>query len=244
MWKCSKTTTCLAWGVERRSDTQQAIGELCREQVASPSCRKTARGEADFPTLKNAYLWAFFDIISRMDILAKNLKKLLKQSLKKGKFILTSGKNSNYYLNGRNVTLAPEGAYGSANLIFKIIKKNKITAIGGLTVGADPLAGAIAYLAHIKKYPLKTFILRKEPKSHADKKQIEGPELDKKDVILIIDDIATTGKSLIESARTLRTLGFKVTKALVLVDREEGAKENLNKIGIELKSVFTLRDLL
>ena len=175
---------------------------------------------------------------------AGRLAKLLRRSLVKGNFVLTSGKVSNYYLNGRNVTLQSEGAYLSAHLFFEIIKKNKITAIGGPTVGADPLVGAVAYLAYTKKYRLKTFIIRKMHKEHADKKQIEGPKLNKKDSILIIDDTATTGKSLIESAQILRNLGFKVAKAMVLVDREEGAIESLNKIDMELLSVLKSSDLL
>ncbi|MBI2670353.1 MAG: orotate phosphoribosyltransferase [Candidatus Yanofskybacteria bacterium] len=183
-------------------------------------------------------------IILYMSKLTRKLVKLLKRSLIKGDFVLTSGKVSNYYLNGRNVTLHPEGAFLSSHLFFEVIKKNKITAVGGPTLGADPLVGAIAYIAYAKKYRLKTFIVRKAPKSHADKKQIEGPKLNKKDIVLIIDDTATTGKSLIDSAKILRNLGLRVAKALVLVDREEGARENLNKIGIELKSIFTLRDLL
>ncbi|MDP3731289.1 MAG: orotate phosphoribosyltransferase [bacterium] len=174
----------------------------------------------------------------------EELMKLLQKSLTKGDFILTSGKRSGYYLNGRNVTLTPEGAYHSAQLIFEVIKKEKATAVGGPTIGADPLVGAIAFLAYLKKYLLKTFIIRKTAKKHADKKQVEGPNLNKREKIILIDDTATTGKSLIESAETLRNNGLKINKALVLVDREEGAKENLNKIGIELISIFKLKDLL
>src|SRR3989344_9241318 len=168
-----------------------------------------------------------------MNNLRNNLKKLLKESLIKGDFVLTSGKKSKFYLNGRNVTLTPEGVYCSAQLIFKIIKREKATAIGGPTIGADPILGAIAFLAYVKKYPLKTFIIRKTAKKHADKKQIEGPNLSKKEKVVLIDDTATTGKSLVESAETLRNNGLKINRALVLVDREEGAKENLNKIGVE-----------
>ena|SRR3989344_316964 len=179
-----------------------------------------------------------------MNNLRNNLKKLLKESLIKGDFVLTSGKKSKFYLNGRNVTLTPEGVYCSAQLIFKIIKREKATAIGGPTIGADPILGAIAFLAYVKKYPLKTFIIRKTTKKHADKKQIEGPVLNKKDKIIIIDDTATTGQSLVKSVKVLRDYGFKVKNTLVLVDREEGAKENLNKIDIKLSSIFKLKNLL
>ncbi len=175
--------------------------------------------------------------------LQDELKKLLKKTLVKGDFILTSGKRSKYYLNGRNVTLSPKGAHCSAQLIFKIIKKENATAVGGPTIGADPLVGALAYLANARKYKLKTFIIRKARKEHADKKLIEGPKLSRKDRIIIIDDTATTGKSLIESAQIIRNHGFRTNKAVVILDRKEGAQQNLEKIGIELRSLFTIEDL-
>lgn len=172
------------------------------------------------------------------------LKRLLKKAVVKGDFNLTSGKKSKHYLNGRNVTLTPEGAYCAAQLIFKIIKKEGATAIGGPTIGADPIVGAVAYLAHTKKYKLKTFIIRKSPKSHADKKQIEGPALSKQDKIIIVDDTATTGKSLIESAQILKSRGLKIIKAVVVVDREEGAKKNMSKIGVGLMSLFLISEIV
>lgn len=174
----------------------------------------------------------------------KELLRLLKKSLQKGNFILTSGKITRYYLDGRAVTLTPEGAYLSANLLLNIIKETKATAVGGPTLSADPIMGAIAYLCHIKKLPLKTFIIRKSKKKHGAKKQIEGPALSKKDKIILIDDTATTGKSLIESLAVLKNEGYDILKAVVLVNREEGAKETLAKVGLELVSIFTLSDLL
>lgn len=172
------------------------------------------------------------------------LKKLLMRVLVKGDFILTSGKRSAFYINGRSITLTPEGAYLSANLLMEILKKHKATAVGGPTVGADPIVGALSYFAHTKQYSLKTFIVRKSQKSHGDKKLLEGPELYEKDKIILVDDTTTTGKSLIESAQILRARGLKVSEAVVLVDREEGAKENLQKIDIKLISLFTAKDLL
>ena len=177
-----------------------------------------------------------------MVLFSQKLARLLNKSITKGRFILTSGKSSSYYLNARKVTLTPEGAYLATQLVFKIIKENRIKAVGGPTVGADPILGSLAYLAYLEKYPLKTFIIRKHAKNHADKKQIEGPSLNKRDQILLIDDTTTTGKSLIESAQVLRSRGFKVHKAASLIDRNEGAKENLANIGIEFSSVFTIKN--
>ena len=172
------------------------------------------------------------------------LKKLLKSAVVRGDFTLTSGKKAEFYINGRNITLTPEGAYLSGKLMLDALIKDRATAVGGPTIGADPIVGSIACLAHIKKYPLKTFIVRKSQKAHGDNKLIEGPALNKKDRIILVDDTATTGKSIMESAQIVRSMGYKASKALVLVDREEGAKENLKKIGIKLSSLFIARDLL
>ncbi len=169
---------------------------------------------------------------------------LLKQkALKKGEFVLSSGKKSNYYLDGRIITLTPEGAFLIASIILDWLKGKDIQAVGGPTLGADPIIGAVAALSHIQKIPVKTFIVRKEAKQHGTQRQIEGPPLKKNDRVLLVDDVATTGKSLIETKRALDKIGVIVVKSMVIVDRNEGAKENLAKEGVELESIFSLTDI-
>ncbi|MBI5144580.1 MAG: orotate phosphoribosyltransferase [Candidatus Omnitrophica bacterium] len=168
---------------------------------------------------------------------------LLKEALKKGKFTLSSGKISNYYLDGRIITLSPEGAYLVASIILDYIKDKDIVAIGGPTLGADPMVGAIAALSHLQKIPLRTFIVRKSAKEHGTQRQIEGPALKKEDKVILIDDVATTGKALIEAKNALQELGVKVDTAIVIVDRNEGARENLAKVGLKLESIFNIKDL-
>ncbi len=167
---------------------------------------------------------------------------LEKEALKRGKFVLSSGKTSNYYLDGRIITLTPEGAYLVGSIILDSIKGEKIDAVGGPTLGADPITGAIATLGHINKIPLKTFIVRKAVKEHGMQRQIEGPELKKGDRVILVDDVATTGKALIEAKTALDNLGIEVVRAIVIVDRCEGAGENLRKAGLELNSIFTIKD--
>jgi len=118
------------------------------------------------------------------------------EALRKGKFILSSGKISNYYLNGRVITLSSEGAYLVAQIILDSIKGKDIEAIGGPTLGADPIVGAIACLSYINKLSLKTFIVRKSAKGHGMGRQIEGPTLRKDSRVILVDDVATTGNSL------------------------------------------------
>ena len=177
------------------------------------------------------------------ELKAELLTLLKKEALKKGRFVLSSGKISNYYLDGRIITLTPEGAYLVAAIILELIKDKGIDAIGGPTLGADPIVGAIAALSHINKIAVKTFIVRKGAKEHGMQRQIEGPALKKGDKVILVDDVATTGGSLIEAREALDKIGVRVEKAIVIVDRQEGAKENLTQAGIKLESIFTIEDL-
>ncbi len=174
----------------------------------------------------------------------KRLFSLLeKEALKRGNFVLSSGKVSNYYLDGRLITLSSEGAYLVASIILELIKKDRIDAIGGPTLGADPIVGALACLSHIQKIPLKTFIVRKQAKEHGTKQQIEGPALKKQDRVILVDDVATTGKALVEAKLALDAIGVKVIKAIVIVDRNEGASQNLAEVNLALESIFSRQDL-
>ena len=167
---------------------------------------------------------------------------LNKEALKRGSFVLSSGKTSNYYLDGRVITLTPEGAYLIAYIILEMIKDKGIDALGGPTLGADPIVGAVAAISHIEKIPLKTFIVRKATKEHGTQRQIEGPALQQGAKVLLIDDVATTGKSIIEAKEALDRAGIMADTAIVIVDRGEGASDNLAKVGLTLQSIFTIQD--
>ena len=172
----------------------------------------------------------------------KLLTLLNKEALRRGKFVLSSGKESSYYLDGRVITLSPEGAYLVASIILEMIKGRNIDAIGGPTLGADPVVGAIAALSHIKQAPIKTFIVRKATKEHGTQRQIEGPALKGGSRVILVDDVATTGNSLVEAKQVLDKIGVEVDTAIVIVDRCEGANENLAKAGLRLESIFKIED--
>ena len=168
---------------------------------------------------------------------------LKKEAFKKGNFVLSSGKASTYYLDGRIITLTPEGAYLVASIMLELVKGLPVTAIGGPTLGADPIVGAIAVLSHMHSIPMKTFIVRKAAKGHGMHRQIEGPALKAGDKVIVVDDVATSGKALLEAKEALEKIGVVIEKAIVIVDRCEGAKENLAHAGIQLDAIFSIKDL-
>jgi orotate phosphoribosyltransferase len=157
---------------------------------------------------------------------------------------LSSGKLSDFYIDVRKVSLSPKGIYLISQGIFELIKDEKVDAFGGPTLGADPIVGGVCFLACEHKRKLKGFIIRKFPKKHGRQKLIEGQNLGLGDKVIITDDVATSGSSLIKSIEILREEKVEVIKAVVVVDRQEGAKENLAKFNCPLISLFSKSDFL
>ena len=175
--------------------------------------------------------------------LKKKLFDLLnKEALKRGSFTLSSGKESSYYLDGRIITLLPQGAYLAASIILDMISDRKLDAAGGPTLGADPIVGALAALSYLNNRPIKTFIVRKQAKEHGTQRQVEGPALKKGDKVILLDDVATTGKAIIEAKQALDKIGVIAAEAIVIVDRNEGAVDNLAAAGLKLESIFKITD--
>lgn len=159
----------------------------------------------------------------------ERLQELLKKhSLLFGEFILKSGKKSNYYFDARLTTLLPEGSYLVAKEILRIIEENNIQAdaIGGITLGADPIVSAVAVVSFIEGKPLPAFIVRKEQKGHGAGRRIEGKVKEKARVI-IVDDVVTTAGSTISAIEAAKEAGHEVVAVICIVDREEGGTEKL-----------------
>lgn len=165
-------------------------------------------------------------------------KALFRKSVK-----LTSGKESSYYVDGKQITLSGEGAYLVAKVVFDLIRGDDVGAIGGPTIGADPILGAVVCLSYLNQFPVQAFIVRKEPKRHGMQRYIEGPSLQKGTKVAIVDDVVTTGESVLKAAKTVQKLGCKVVRVIALVDRLEGAEEKLTEHGFKLTSIFTRDDL-
>ena len=175
----------------------------------------------------------------------KRLLTLIKDNaVFKEKVILSSGKESDYYVDLRRVTLSSEGVYLISHLIWDIIKDDKITAIGGMTLGADPIVAGVCMVAREYKRDFRGFLIRKAAKKHGRQKLIEGRELDPSDRVVIVDDVATSGSSLIKSIEVLKEHKIEISKVIVVVDREEGARQLLALSGYPLYSLFTIQDIL
>jgi len=155
--------------------------------------------------------------------LKEELKQLLKDTgaVKTGEFTLSSGKKSNLYVDCRKVTLHPKGAKLIGKLVLEKIKALKVDAVGGLTLGADPIIGAVITLSDIPG-----FIVRKKTKEHGTQQRIEGL-LEKGWKVAIVEDVATTGASALQAIEAAEAAGAKVVKVISVVDREEGAAHAL-----------------
>jgi orotate phosphoribosyltransferase len=158
-------------------------------------------------------------------------------------FKLVSGRMSNYYFNCKTVALYPEGMYLIGNLIFERIKDLGIKGIGGLTLGADPIAYAVAYTSHLKGKAVEAFVVRKTPKSYGTMQWLEG-NVQKGDRVVIVDDVITTGKSTIEAITRAVEGGLEIAKVVVLIDRQEGGKEAIEALGYEVESVITRDEVM
>jgi orotate phosphoribosyltransferase len=158
-------------------------------------------------------------------------------------FKLVSGRVSNYYFNCKAVALHPEGMNLIGNLIFEMIKDLGVKGIGGLTLGADPIAYAVAYTSFLKGNPIEAFIVRKTPKSHGTMQLIEG-NVKKGDRVVIVDDVITTGKSTIEAITKAKEEGLEVVKVIAFIDRQEGGKEAIEALGYKVDSVITRDEVM
>ncbi|UCG34935.1 MAG: orotate phosphoribosyltransferase [Candidatus Omnitrophota bacterium] len=172
------------------------------------------------------------------------LSLLRKDAYFKKRVVLSSGRVSNFYIDVRRVSLTSKGIYLISRLIWDIIKKDRISAVGGPTLGADPLVAGVCMVAWKSKKNLKSFLVRKSPKKHGRQKLIEGKELKPGEKVVVVDDVATSGGSLIKAIEVLKQEKVKVIKAITVVDREEGAKEALARLGCPLVSLFKKADFL
>ena len=158
-------------------------------------------------------------------------------------FKLVSGKMSRYYFNCKAVTLNPEGMYLIGNILFDSVKDANIHGIGGLTLGADPIAYAVAYTSYLNKKPIEAFVVRKTPKSHGTMQWIEG-NIRSGDRVVIVDDVITTGQSTIQAIERAKEGGLNIIKIVTLIDRQEGGKEAVEALGYKVDAIITKDEVM
>lgn len=175
------------------------------------------------------------------ELRAALLKLIQEKALRRGDFTLASGKKASFYLDGKQITLDPQGLMLTGKIMLSMLHGVKVDAVGGPTLGADPIAAALALLSSQSGKPLRAFIVRKESKAHGTQKMIEGPALQRGDHVVMLEDVITTGGSVLKAIKEVEAVGAKVVKTLCLVDRNEGADKTLEAYGYS--PIFTLEDL-
>lgn len=159
-----------------------------------------------------------------------------------GDFILVSGARSDYYIDGKQVTLAPVAAL-AALLILDAIKDDEAVAVGGMSIGADPIAGAVTALSYMTPRPLNGFMVRKEVKDHGTRRRVEGPPLRQGDRVVIVEDVITKGGSSLQAIEAVEAEGAQVCRVVVLVDRRQGGVEALQARGYPVHALFTIDEI-
>jgi orotate phosphoribosyltransferase len=182
---------------------------------------------------------------------ARLLSILKEKSVCEGSFTLASGAHSDLYVDAKLTTLDPHGAHLVGEVGWRLVQKTaerlgvRVDAIGGLTMGADPIALSIGIAAfnHNPSANLQTFTVRKTPKSHGRLKLIEG-NFSPGDSVVVVDDVITTGGSTLKAIEAVEASGGKVAFVLVLVDRQEGGRQTIEKCGHKVVAIFTREDVV
>ena len=159
-----------------------------------------------------------------------------------GEFVLSSGQASNYYINGKLVTLHPEGSVMVGRLLLAALPPNT-PAIAGLTLGADPIVSAVSLVGVYSGQAITPLIIRKEAKGHGTRAYIEGPSLPEGTAVVVLEDVVTTGQSAWKAVERLRQGGYHVDTVLALVDRQQGGAAFYQGKGLNFKPLFTLAEV-
>ena len=169
-------------------------------------------------------------------------KSLIEYALRRGRVVLASGKESDYYFNAKQISLHGERLVWATRLLWERISAADCQAVGGMTLGADPLIGALCFYSGQVGRPLIGLIVRKEPKDHGTLSQIEGPIRAGMKVALI-EDVTTTGGSAIKAGRVIEQAGGKIALVVTILNRQEGADKAFAEAGWKFESLFVASDL-
>ena len=158
-------------------------------------------------------------------------------ALKYGDFTLASGAKSSYYFDGRLVSLHPEGAYWLGRAFYEAIEGGEVTAVGGPAAAAIPIATAVALTSWIAGAPVPAFFVRSEAKAHGTEQQVEGG-LRPGSRVMIVDDVCTSGGSLLSAIAAVEAAGCSVAVVMVALDRQQGGGEELRRRGYDFRALL------
>jgi len=161
---------------------------------------------------------------------------------REGDFVLSSGQRSTYYINGKQVTLHPQGSVGVGRILLPMLPVDTV-AVAGLTLGADPIVTAVSVAAAYAGQEIAALIVRKEAKGHGTQAYIEGPTLPAGSPVVVLEDVVTTGQSALKAVDRLRDAGYTVDRVISLIDREQGGAELYREKGLAFEAVFSIGDL-
>ena len=161
---------------------------------------------------------------------------------KEGDFVLSSGQQSTYYINGKLVTLHPQGGQMVGRVMLDYLDSS-VVGVGGLTLGADPILTAVSVVAAYEERAITPLIVRKEAKGHGTQAYIEGPVLPEKSNVVILEDVVTTGQSAMKAIVRLRDAGYTVNQVISLVDRQQGGAEYYAQAQIDFKAVYKISEI-
>lgn len=170
------------------------------------------------------------------------LKLLCQRAYREGNFTLSSGQESSYYINCKVVTLDAFGGYAIGRLLYNRLPPTAI-AVGGLTLGADPIVSAVSLVSALEGRPVSGLIVRKQSKGHGTQAYIEGPVLEPGAEVVVVEDVVTTGQSALQAVERLKAAGYQVRQILALVDRQQGGAEVYSELGLDFESLFTIGDI-
>lgn len=171
---------------------------------------------------------------------------LVEKSYREGDFTLTSGRKSEYYFDGKQTALHPEGGWLIGHLFNNLLADvPDLAAVGGMTLGADPLVSATSVISYELNRPLAAFIVRKSSKGHGTNQYLEGlANLAPGARVAMLEDVVTTGGSLLTACERVCDAGFIITAVCTVLDREEGGREAVEAAGYSLRSLFRRAELL
>jgi orotate phosphoribosyltransferase len=161
---------------------------------------------------------------------------------REGDFLLSSGQRSRYYINGKQVTLHPQGGVLVGQLLQSLLPQDT-EAVAGLTLGADPIVTAVSVVAAYEGRSLPALIIRKEAKGHGTRAYIEGLDLPQGTLVTVLEDVVTTGRSALKAVERLQQAGYRVNGVIALVDREQGGGELYQQAALPFQTVFSIREI-